>query len=174
MLEKYNRYKLLKIFLDFPLEKFRLRELARDSKISPPSVINYLKEFENEDLIRKQNNRGIPFYRANIDNKKFREYKKLSILSELNNSGLIDFLWQKLSPKAIILYGSWAKGESTDNSDVDVFIIGKEKRLDLNSFEKILNKKIHLMFDDNPKKIPNELKNNLVNGIILRGYFKLF
>lgn len=174
MLKKYNRYKLLKIFLDFPMEDFRLRELSRISGISPPSVMNYLKEFENEELIRTYHKRGIPIYRACIDNKKFREYEKLSILFELNNSGLVDFLWQKLSPEAIILYGSYAKGESTDESDVDIFIIGKEKKLDLNHFEKKLNKKIHIMFEDSPKKIPNELKNNLVNGVVLRGYFKLF
>ena len=46
MLNKYNRYKLLKIFLFNPTESFRLRELSRLSKISPPSVVNYLKEAE--------------------------------------------------------------------------------------------------------------------------------
>ncbi len=49
MLEKYNKYKLLKIFLFNPIESFRLRELSRLSGISPPSVMAYLKEFEDED-----------------------------------------------------------------------------------------------------------------------------
>ncbi|PIU75730.1 hypothetical protein COS75_02635, partial [Candidatus Pacearchaeota archaeon CG06_land_8_20_14_3_00_35_12] len=70
MLQKYNRYKLLKIFLDYPTESFRLRELSRMSKISPVSVINYLKEFEKEELIRKYEKRGIPFYVAERDNEK--------------------------------------------------------------------------------------------------------
>ena len=174
MLQKNNKYKLLKIFLFNPTEEFRLRELSRLSKISPPSVMAYLKEFEKEELIKSFKKRGVPFYKSEIDGEKFREYKKIGILFELNDSGLTDFLWDELSPKAIILYGSFAKGESLEESDIDLFIIGKEKKIRLEEFEKKLERKIHLMFDDNPKNIPNELKNNLINGIVLKGYLKMF
>lgn len=173
MLENYNKYKLLKIFLDNPTESFRLRELSRLSKISPPSVMNYLREFENQEIIKKYKKRDIPFYKAIRENEKFILYKKLSIIYELNVSGLVEYLWDKLSPEAIILYGSYAKGESIENSDIDLFIIGKEKKLNLEKFEKKLGKGIHLMFEDSPKNIPKELKNNLINGIVLKGYFKV-
>ena len=174
MLQKNNRYHLLKVFLDEPLESFRLRELSRLSRISPPSVINYLKEFEKQDLIKKYEKRGIPFYQAIRDNEKFIFCKKLSILFELHESSLVDFLWEKLSPEAIILYGGYAKGESIETSDVDIFVIGKERKINLEEFEKKLNKKIHLMFESDIKKISKELKNNLINGIVLKGYFKVF
>lgn len=174
MLKKYNRYELLKIFLDSPTESFRLRELSRISKISPLSVMNYLKEFEKKDLIKRYKKRGIPFYTAIRDNEKFVLYKKISIIYELNESGLIAFLWEKLSPEAIILYGSYAKGEAIENSDLDFFVIGKEKDIKINEFEKKLNKKVHLMFEADVEKIPKELKNNLINGIVLKGYFKVF
>lgn len=171
MFNKNNRYKLLKIFLDSPLDSFRLRELSRISEISPASVINYLKEFGDEGLIKKYEKRGIPFYQAERDNEKFILYKKISILYELNESGLVDFLWDSLHPQAIILYGSYAKGESIENSDIDLFIVGKEKKILLEKFEKIFNKEIHLMFEENPKKIPKRLKSNLINGVVLKGYF---
>ncbi len=174
MLEKYNRYKLLKIFLDSPTESFRLRELSRLSKISPPSVMNYLEEFEKEGFIKKYEKRGIPFYQAIRENEKFVLYKKISIIYDLESSGLVDELWEELSPEAIILYGSYARGESIENSDVDIFIIGKEKKVSLEKFEKRLNKKVHLMFESDIKNISKELKNNLVNGIILRGYLRIF
>ena len=174
MLQKYNLYKLLKIFLDNPTESFRLRELSRLSKISPPSVMNYLKEFEEKGLIKKYLKREIPFYQAVRDDEDFKHYKIISILSELHESSLIEFLWDKLSPEAIILYGSYAKGESVEGSDIDIFVIGKEKKLELKNFEKKLGKIIHLMFMENPAKIPKELKNNLINGIVLKGYFKVF
>ena len=128
MLQKYNRYKLLKVFLDSPTESFRLRELSRLSGISPLSVTNYLKGFEQEELIRKYQKRGIPFYKAVRDNEKFILCKKISVIYELHESGLIEFLWERLSPDAIILYGSYAKGEAVDESDLDIFIISKEKR----------------------------------------------
>jgi|SRR3989344_2901275 len=172
MLKNYNKYKILKVFLDSPTDSFRLRELSRISRISPLSVTIYLKEFVKESLIKKFVKRDIPFYQAIRDNENFILYKKLSIIYELNKSGLIDKLWDLSSPEAIILYGSYAKGESTENSDIDIFIIGKEKSMDLTEFEKKLGKKIHLMFE--AKSISNELKNNLINGIILKGYWKVF
>ena len=174
MLDKYNRYKLIKLFLDSPTESFRLREIARLTKISPPSVMDYLKEFENEGLVNKQIKRKIPFYTAIRDSSNFVLYKKISILFELNNVGLVDYLWDKLSPEAIILYGSFSKGESIESSDVDLFILGKDKNLELIDFEKKLNKKIHLLYKKSVKEIPNELKNNILNGIVLKGYIRVF
>lgn len=174
MLQNYNKYKLLKIFLDNPTESFRLREMSRMSKISPPSVLNYLKEFEKQGLIKKYEKRGVPFYKASPDNEDFIHYKKLSILFELHNSGIVEFIWEKASPEAIILYGSQIKGEATEDSDVDLFIVGKERELDIKKFEKALDKEIHLMFEPDIKKIPKELKNNLINGIVLKGYLSLF
>ncbi len=174
MLQNYNRYSLLKVFLDSPTESFRLRELSRISKISPPSVINYLREFGKERLIKSYEKRGIPFYSADRENEDFILYKKLSIIYELNKCGLVEFLWEKLSPEAIILYGSYAKGEAVEDSDVDIFIIGKEKGIKLDKFERMLNKRVHLMFEETPKRLPKELKNNLINGVVLKGYFKVF
>lgn len=174
MLLKYNRYKLLKLFLDSPTDSFRLREIARLTKISPPSVMNYLKEFEKDGLIKKQIKRKIPFYSAIRDNSDFVLYKKISMLFELNKGGLVSYLWDKLSPQAIVLYGSFAKGESIEDSDIDLFILGKDKHIELVNFEKKLNKKIHLMFKEFLKEVPNELKNNILNGIILKGYLKVF
>jgi DNA-binding transcriptional ArsR family regulator len=172
MLQKYNRYKLLKIFLDNPTESFRLRELSRMSKISPLSVMNYLKEFEKEKIVERYEKRKIPFYQAVRDNSDFVLYKKISGIYELNKTGLIEYLWEKLSPQAIILYGSYAKGEAVEDSDIDIFIIGKEKKIDLRNYEKKIGKGIHLMFNENSEHISKELKNNLINGIILKGYFK--
>jgi len=173
MFKKYNRYILLKVFLDFPLDSFRLRELGRISKISPASVLNYLKEFVDEGLIKKYEKRGVPFYLAERDNSNFIFYKKLSILYEINKSGLVEFLWDKLAPEAIVLYGSYVKGEAIEESDLDIFIIGKEKKISLDKFAGILNKEIHLIFRDNLKKMPKQFKTNLINGIVLKGYLNL-
>ena len=77
-------------------------------------------------------------------------------------------------PEAIILYGSHVRGESIEGSDIDLFIIGKYKDINLELYEDKLGKRIHLMYDQNAEKIPSELKNNLINGIILKGYLKVF
>lgn len=172
MFEKNNTYKLLKIFLFSPHDSFRLRELSRISKISPASVMNYLKKFSEEDLVNSYKKRDIPYYKANTDNPNLNFYKRIAALYELHNSGLIEYIWDKLAPEAIILYGSYARGEFTEKSDIDIFIIGKEKKIDIKDFERKLGAEVHLMFGENPKKIHEKLRNNLCNGIVLKGYFK--
>jgi predicted nucleotidyltransferase len=174
MLEKNNRYKVLKVFMDASLTEFGLRELSRLANLSPPSVLTYLKEFEKKELIVTLTKKGKPWYKAQRENKDFIFYKKLSVLYELNHSGLIDYLWEHLAPKAIILYGSSAKGESIEGSDIDLFIIGKEKKIILDTYQKKLGKHVHLLFDEQVQNIPAALKNNLINGIVLRGYFQAF
>jgi predicted nucleotidyltransferase len=177
MLEKYNRYKLLKIFLFNPTDSFRLRELSRLSKISPPSVMEYLKEFEKEELIKTYVKRDIPFYKSNLDSEKMKSYKKLAILFELENTGLINFLNDKFAPEAIILYGSYSKGEFTEESDIDIFLLGVDiakTKIDIEEYERKLGKTIHLMGEKTLNEVSSkEFKNNLINGIILRGYLKI-
>ncbi len=173
MLNKYNRYKILKVFLYNPTESFRLRELSRLSKLAPLSVMNYLKEFEKENLIKRFEKRGVPFYQAERDHEDFKMLQKISIQFELHNSGLINYLWENLSPEAIILYGSFSKGDAIESSDIDLFVITKGKEINLESFEKKLGKKTHLITSNSLKNQSKEFKNNLANGIILKGYLKI-
>ena len=64
MLQNYNKYKVLKVFLDSPTEFFGLREICRLVGISPKSVLNYLDEFQKEELIERIEKKGKPFYQA--------------------------------------------------------------------------------------------------------------
>lgn len=173
MLKKYNTYRVLRVFLESPTESFGLRELSRISGLAPLSVMRYLKDFQKEELISRYEKNKIPFYRANRDNLNFVLYKKMSIYFEINNSGFVDFVWDNLAPKAIILFGSYARGESIETSDIDICVIGKENKVNLDNFEKTLNKKIHITFIENIKDTPTELRNNIINGTILRGYITL-
>ena len=113
------------------------------------------------------------FYKANRENEKFSLQQKITTLYELENYGIIDYLWEKTCPETIILFGSHAKGEAINDSDIDLFIIGKQIKIDVSSYEKKLGKELHIFFEKDIKNIPKELKNNLINGIVLRGYFKL-
>ena len=68
-----------------------------------------------------------------------------------------------------MLYGAYARGEDREDSDVDIYVDSRvEKEIDLKTFEKELGRKIHLVVRD-IKKIPNEFKKNLLNGVILYG-----
>ena len=90
------------------------------------------------------------------------------------NSGLIDYLEEKLAPSSIIVFGSARKGEYVKNSDIDLFV-ESTKRIDLNVslFEKRLKHKIQLFIEQDINKLPDELFNNIINGIKLSGYVKI-
>lgn len=85
---------------------------------------------------------------------------------------LIEFLKKEFMPNCIILFGSFARGEDIEDSDIDLFLECKKKNINLSKFEKQLNRKIQLHFNDNFKQYAKELKNNIINGIILDGYIE--
>ena len=93
----------------------------------------------------------------------------MSILSE---SGLIEYLEEKLFPKVIVLFGSYRKGEDMIDSDIDLFVECKKEELNLSLFEKKLKRKIQLHFKEDFNSFPKELKNNIINGIVLYGFLE--
>ena len=174
MLQEYTRYKIIQEFFDYPRKNFQMREISRNTKLAQPSVINHLKALIKEDLVIRENKGLYPTYIANRDNEKFRVYKKINILLRLYDSKLIDHIYDNCFPKVIILFGSASIGEDTEESDIDLFVDSKTKELNLNKYEKILKRKINILYEDNFNKMGEELKNNILNGTILKGYLKVF
>ena len=174
MLQNYNRYKLLQEFFDFPTYGFLIRELSRRTKIAQPSVVNHLKVLLKEGLVIKQEAKPYPFFKANRENEIFKILKVSNMILRIKTSGLLDHILNKTFPDVIVLFGSCARGEDIESSDVDLFVQAKEKRLALDKYEKLLNRKISLFFEENFSRLPKELKNNIVNGIVLKGYLKVF
>jgi len=98
MLQKDNRYKILRIFFDDPLPEgvgFQLREIGRKVKLAPTSVKRYLNELETENLIIKAKHRiyEYPVYYTNRNNENFKFLKKLDNIMKIKESGLLDYLY---------------------------------------------------------------------------------
>ena len=179
MLQKDNRYKLLEIFFDNPLPKgggFQLRELSRKIKLAPTSVRNYLNELEKEKLIITEKHRihKYPVYYGNRDNDNFKFLKKSHTLRKIKESGLLDYLNDTCIPETIIMFGSASRGEDLEGSDIDIFLLCKSQKLDLKKYETALNRTINPLFSENFNKLSKELKNNIINGTILKGYIKIY
>jgi len=174
MLQKYSKYKILQEFFDFPMKNFQIRELSRKVKITLPSVSNHIKSLLKDGFIIKEKKGIYPSFKANRESDLFKTYRKADLLIRIYDSGLIDFINDKCLQGTIILFGSGAKGEDIEQSDIDLFIQSSEKKLDLSKYEKILNRKISLFFEERFSKLNDELKNNLLNGIVLKGYLKVF
>ncbi len=178
MLQNYNKWKVLRVFFDSPLAEggLRLREISRKASLALPSVKNYLLDLQRDALIVQKKSRvhGYPAYYANRDDEKYHFYKKVDCLTRIKESGLLLELQEKSMPSVIILFGSAAKGEDTEYSDIDLFIGASEQKINVSKYEKVLNRKISLFFEPEFNRLSKELKNNIINGIIISGYLKVF
>ena len=178
MFKNYSKYRVLELFFKDPLPEggFQLREISRKINLAPKSVKIYLKQLEKEKLITKRLHRlhKYPLYYANRDNEYFKLLKVQDIVRKVYDSGLLDYLDNTCQPDVIILYGSASIGEDIRESDIDIYLRCNDKELDLYKYEQKLSRKIHLFFRKDFKKSSKEFMNNLINGIILKGYLNLY
>jgi len=97
----------------------------------------------------------------------------------LRKSGVIDALKETLHPYVIILFGSYAKAENTQQSDIDLFIIANTKNhFDISRYEKLLGTSLQLFIHtpkefEKLKKTSPELINNVINGEVLEGFIEV-
>lgn len=178
MLQKCSISKVASIFFQEPTREHGLLELCRKTNLAHTSVKNHLETLKRMGIIsehsEKKGSRQYPVYKAKQDPSIFRNHKKIHNLSELLNSGLIKFLKDRLNPKSIALFGSYHRGEDTEDSDIDIFLETRKTEINLLKFEKALKRKIQLHFKESFKGYPADLKNNIINGTTLEGYLEAF
>lgn len=151
-------------------EKLSQRDIAKILKVSPTAVANSLKMLKENRLVTVEKTKTINFISFNRDEQKAIELKRVGNLRNIYLSGLSDYLLNALPGGTIILFGSYARGEDIHTSDIDIAVIErKDKLLELEPYEKILNRKINVNFYATWSGIHKHLKNNILNGIILHG-----
>jgi len=167
MLDLSNTQKVLEIIFKFPTKGLSIREIARLTKLSPPTVsiiVKRLKRLEILEVIKEKANYKVV---GNFDNDYFKDLKRVYNIFSLIE--LKHLLVREFRPNLIVVFGSYSFGEDVENSDVDIFIeTTVEKDIRLEKIEKKLNRKIHLIKGEF-KGLPEELKKNIVNGIVLWG-----
>lgn len=173
MLTEDNSFRVLEIFFKSPERKTHIREIARLAKLSPPGVMKIIKKLESGGLVISEKEGFVKNIRASKSDK-FIQLKRFYNLYSLYDCDLVQFLRKHYEePEAIILFGSYSRGEDISKSDIDIVVITSiNLQLDLKKFEAILARKIDLR----EVKIKNAEKgflNNLSNGIVLYGYLKV-
>jgi predicted nucleotidyltransferase len=165
---------ILGLLLKFPTTEFSYREIERRTGISIGTVSKYAKILCKRNLITLRKLPNSYFVKANINSKRVRSHKIIFNLEAIYESGLLDFLNQSLRPDSIVLFGSYSKGEDNEESDIDFAVIaGRDSKIDLFKFEKILARKINLVRLQVLSKAKKEFVNSLANGIVLGGYLEV-
>jgi predicted nucleotidyltransferase len=163
-------------------KSFNARGMAKALKVSPTAISKSLGKFGKEDLIivKKDKETGRLSIDLNRSSPEVIALKRVENLKMIYESGLVGFLSEGYPGSTIILFGSYSFGEDTLDSDIDIAVIGskpiiKTARLEkfISRFEELLERKINISFYADFKGINKYLKENILNGIVLKGGIEL-
>jgi predicted nucleotidyltransferase len=174
------RQKVWAVLLRYPDVEFSLSDLAKEAGVAKANIGQILQELHEMNLIIVEKLTKIWRIKANMSNPDSIKNKIVYNLNSIYQSGLVEFLndYYK-NPRAIILFGSFRRGEDLSSSDIDIAIENDFQKYELKTLpespelEKIFGKRkiqIHLL---NRKNIDINLFNNIANGIILSGFLEV-
>ena len=166
-----NKNKIINVLFKKPEYHFHIRELARETKLHPSTISKLTKELEDEGIVKRENYKKVLEVFCDFDSLKFKRKKQLFNIDAIYGSGLVDELISFYNhPIAIILFGSFFRGEDWSTSDIDIAVISpKDETPDLTLFENFFSRKIHLLSFP-LRKVSGEFYNNLINGFVLYGF----
>jgi predicted nucleotidyltransferase len=177
------QFEIFRLFCIKAGQKLNMRNVSKLLKVTPTAVSKSLPAIEKQGLIKinRSKTMNLLLIELNRDNKKTIELKRVENLRMIYESKLSDYLYNEFPGGTIILFGSYSRGEDAwigeseeIRSDIDIAIVGKkEKKINLETYEKILEKKIIINYYDSWGGIHKQLKNNILNGILLSGGIEL-
>ena len=169
------------IFFEEPQREIAVREYARMQGIAPATASKYLQALAKDGILLQRKERNLVLYKAHEESDAYKDAKRCENIQHIRNSGVIEHLKSQLQqPLAIFLFGSFAKAENRKGSDIDLFVITRnKKKIDLANYEKRLNAPIQLFIHtpeevEKMKTTEKNLLNNILNGIRLYGFWEAF
>ncbi len=158
------------IFLN-PGEEFHVRGLAEETGVSPSTVSRVVKDLEERGIVETE--RDVKMSIRASETSLFRDYKLAFNLWRLAETGLIERLEEEAVPEAIVLFGSYSRGEDSSGSDIDIAVVnGRDLDIETSRYEGELGREISLHSVDLDDVKKNFLE-TLSNGIVLRGYLEV-
>jgi len=176
MLLNIKEIDILEAFSSDYSRKVYGRDIAKKLKLNQKTVSNILAKLEKEDILKFSQEGRNKYYFLNKFNPDIKEIIKVIEISRkikflkknAKLRGLFDNL-EKNSEGVFAVFGSYAKGENTKNSDIDIFSLGKTPEIE--KLEKSYNVKINIIRSSKAKFDKNEniIKEIIKNHIILKG-----
>ena len=180
LLIESSTQKILEVLFKYPEKEFSLSDLAKEANVAKPHAGRILEKLNSIGFIEIVKLSKIWRIRANQQNWNFMKSKIVHNMNFIYQSGIVEFLNQEFkNPRAIVLFGSFRKGEDISTSDIDIAIemdaveeytVVRHKNLE--EFEKLINKKIQLHLFSR-KNVDINVFNNIANGIVLLGFLEV-
>lgn len=122
--QKITQLSVLELFIKNPYERYYLREASRMLDISPMTVKRALDLLVRNRLLVREEFKNQILYKANMNSPAFKHLKAAYNLAWLEEKGIVELLKDKLPGlSSLVLYGSFAKGENDETSDIDLLAI---------------------------------------------------
>jgi predicted nucleotidyltransferase len=161
-----------------PLKIWHFEEFVKQTNMTRASINKWLKKYQKDGLLKRIKDKGkFPYFTANSNNTVYQSKKKIFMLNKLHEVGFINHLLSLEKAKTIIIFGSIAKGDWYNDSDIDIFILGDAKGIKKSKYEIQLHRDIELhIFESkkNVKAVKTGLINNVINGFIIKGNIQEF
>lgn len=171
---KEATFRIANRIFDHPNSSFHLRELAEGADMSTTGTVSAIGSLKELRLVKVEKTRLTTNIKANLESDKYSYFKRIFNLYLLERSLLLDDIRKHLRPKVIVLFGSYARGEDVEQSDIDLLIITNSKsRIPVEKYEKTLKRKINMHILQSLDKSSNEFKNAVANGVVIEGYLKI-
>lgn len=180
--EIYNQtaaQKVMETLFMFPDKEFSLSDIAREAGVAKANIGAILEKMHSAKLIEITKLNVTWRIRANQQSFDFIKRKVVFNLNLVYQSNLVEFLDDYFRhPKAIVLFGSFRKGDDITDSDIDIAIEISEAEdyriislKELEDLEKDIkrNIQIHLF---SRKSIDRHVFNNIANGIVVSGFLE--
>ena len=124
---------------------YHLREISRIIDISPIYVGKELNNLLKLKLVNKLKKGNLSIYSINQNNQILDELRGIFIKTDHVGELIKEHL--KGKAKYVFIYGSFARGEETQSSDIDLFVVGEIKEDQLikiiQKIEKITQREIN-------------------------------
>lgn len=167
-------------FFEQPHGHFLLRELAKKIKKSPMTIRGYVQSLLKEGyLLQNKKTKPYPTYMANVNSAAFHNLKLFYNLEKIRRSELLEHLQKTFDYPTVILFGSYAKANDDENSDVDLCVITAiPAEHTFSKFEKVIKRPISIRFYT-PKQwkelrtLHPDMVNSICNGIVLSGQIEV-
>ena len=181
LLETNEAYqKILYWFFSFPNKEIGLSELAKELKISKTTANKKINRLVKEGFLKKEII-GKSWRLSCNTNHIYNKSRKISYnLSMVYESGIVDEIIKRFNnAKAIILFGSYRKGDDNEKSDIDLavetlnengtrieeFVIIKKF-----GYRKDVKVNLYIFVRD---KVNTNLFSNISNGIVINGFLEV-
>jgi len=154
--------------------------LAKEAGVAKANIGSMLKILYKAEFIEITKLNKIWRIKAKQNSWNFIKAKIVRNIHLIYQSNIVEFLNDYYrNPKAIVLFGSFRKGEDMTGSDIDIAIETDEVQnykilnlKELADFENILGRKIQIHIF-NRKDVDINVFNNIANGIVLGGFLEV-